>query len=137
MQRCAQPTVHSLFISISKMFSRFGRIASRRTHAAFRTGVPKRQSGPSPTKHRCLHLGAAHRSNLIPDGQQYFCGHRSLSTGAWQASVARGGTVKTNASGLQYISHVEGSGDRPNLGDKISVHYYGFLEDGTTFDSSW
>ena len=40
-------------------------------------------------------------------------------------------------SGLTIITSQEGSGDVPKPGDVVSVHYNGFLEDGTKFDSSY
>ena len=45
------------------------------------------------------------------------------------------GTV-TTASGLKYIDLVEGKGESPNVGQQVTVHYTGRLEDGTKFDSS-
>lgn len=41
------------------------------------------------------------------------------------------------ASGLKYEVLREGSGLQPKTGDKVSVHYTGWLEDGTMFDSSF
>jgi peptidylprolyl isomerase len=46
------------------------------------------------------------------------------------------GTVQTTADGLQYIDLVAGTGATPKVGHKISVHYTGWLTDGTKFDSS-
>jgi peptidylprolyl isomerase len=40
------------------------------------------------------------------------------------------------ASGLAYVDLVEGGGAAPSVGDSVSVHYTGWLEDGTKFDSS-
>src|SRR5262245_66516523 len=40
------------------------------------------------------------------------------------------------ASGLGYVDLVEGQGPRPAAGDSVSVHYTGWLKDGTKFDSS-
>ena len=40
------------------------------------------------------------------------------------------------ASGLGYVDLVEGQGARPAVGDSVSVHYTGWLKDGTKFDSS-
>lgn len=42
----------------------------------------------------------------------------------------------TTASGLQYVDIVEGTGDTPQTGQKVQVHYTGTLEDGKKFDSS-
>jgi FKBP-type peptidyl-prolyl cis-trans isomerase FklB len=44
--------------------------------------------------------------------------------------------VKTLPSGLQYQVMKDGSGPKPALTDKVSVHYHGTLMDGSVFDSS-
>lgn len=44
--------------------------------------------------------------------------------------------VITTDSGLQYVVIEEGTGETPNPGDLVKVHYIGTLEDGTKFDSS-
>jgi len=44
--------------------------------------------------------------------------------------------VVQTASGLGYVDLVEGQGPRPAVGDSVSVHYTGWLRDGTKFDSS-
>ncbi len=46
------------------------------------------------------------------------------------------GEVVTTASGLQYEDLVVGEGVSPEQGDTVVVHYTGWLEDGTKFDSS-
>ncbi len=38
--------------------------------------------------------------------------------------------------GLKYEDLVEGDGDSANAGMQVTVHYTGWLEDGTKFDSS-
>lgn len=44
--------------------------------------------------------------------------------------------VITTETGLSYVIHEEGSGDKPSQGYNVSVHYSGFLEDGRLFDTS-
>lgn len=43
---------------------------------------------------------------------------------------------QTTPSGLKYHDFQEGSGAAPQKGQTVSVHYTGWLEDGTMFDSS-
>jgi FKBP-type peptidyl-prolyl cis-trans isomerase FkpA/FKBP-type peptidyl-prolyl cis-trans isomerase FklB len=45
-------------------------------------------------------------------------------------------TVKQTSSGLQYEVMKEGKGKKPNIKDKVTVHYTGTLVTGTKFDSS-
>lgn len=45
--------------------------------------------------------------------------------------------VKTHVSGLQYKVIKTGTGKKPQLTDTVTVHYRGFLIDGTEFDSSY
>jgi peptidylprolyl isomerase len=45
------------------------------------------------------------------------------------------GAVKT-ASGLSYTDIVKGTGAAPTSGKNVTVHYTGWLENGTKFDSS-
>lgn len=42
----------------------------------------------------------------------------------------------TTESGLKYYDLVEGTGETPKEGQTVVVHYTGWLEDGTQFDSS-
>jgi len=44
--------------------------------------------------------------------------------------------MTTTASGLQYDDTVIGDGAQAKDGDTVSVHYTGWLEDNTKFDSS-
>lgn len=45
--------------------------------------------------------------------------------------------LATTASGLGYEQLQAGAGRRPVATDRVSVHYTGWLEDGTIFDSSY
>jgi peptidylprolyl isomerase len=42
----------------------------------------------------------------------------------------------TSESGLKYADLVVGDGTEPKAGQQVAVHYTGWLEDGTVFDSS-
>ncbi|MBD3226325.1 MAG: FKBP-type peptidyl-prolyl cis-trans isomerase [Caldithrix sp.] len=42
----------------------------------------------------------------------------------------------TTESGLKYVELKEGSGDQPQTGQKVVVHYTGWTMDGKKFDSS-
>jgi peptidylprolyl isomerase len=42
----------------------------------------------------------------------------------------------TTPSGLRYVDLVVGPGASPTAGDRVEVHYTGWLEDGKKFDSS-
>jgi peptidylprolyl isomerase len=44
--------------------------------------------------------------------------------------------IQTTSSGLEYVILSEGDGDIPEVGQVVTVHYTGWLEDGTEFDSS-
>jgi len=46
------------------------------------------------------------------------------------------GSEHTTASGLKYVDEVVGTGASPSPGKTVIVHYTGWLEDGTKFDSS-
>jgi FKBP-type peptidyl-prolyl cis-trans isomerase len=51
-------------------------------------------------------------------------------------SSASEGTEIVTSSGLQYIDQVVGTGEVAKIGQTVSVHYTGWLTNGTKFDSS-
>ncbi len=52
------------------------------------------------------------------------------------AATVAGGELITTDSGLQYQDLLMGTGAEAKTGDTVSVHYTGWLTDGTKFDSS-
>jgi peptidylprolyl isomerase len=55
---------------------------------------------------------------------------------AGSPGAASSAPMTKTASGLQYQDMTAGSGPAAKSGDKVSVHYTGWLENGTKFDSS-
>ena len=53
----------------------------------------------------------------------------------WKYFSAGGSEVVTG-SGLKYVDEVVGTGESPSPGRIVRVHYTGWLENGTKFDSS-
>jgi peptidylprolyl isomerase len=45
--------------------------------------------------------------------------------------------AQATESGVKFVVRSEGQGVLPERGDQVLVHYVGFLEDGTKFDSSY
>ena len=54
----------------------------------------------------------------------------------WRKIFPSGGEMITTESGLQYEDIIVGNGQEAKPGDIVSVHYTGWLDDGTKFDSS-
>ncbi|MEN9204337.1 MAG: FKBP-type peptidyl-prolyl cis-trans isomerase [Thermostichales cyanobacterium SZTDM-1c_bins_54] len=54
----------------------------------------------------------------------------------WGSPVVGAEQVITTPSGLQYVDLVEGKGEFPKPGQRVTVHYTGTLENGQKFDSS-
>lgn len=44
--------------------------------------------------------------------------------------------IESTTSGLKFIDEVKGNGTSPKTGQIVKVHYTGWLENGTKFDSS-
>jgi len=72
---------------------------------------------------------------LITITLSLFCFLIANSENFWKGMKMELSTITTD-SGLKYIDNDMGSGDYPEKGDKVVVHYTGKLEDGTKFDSS-
>jgi FKBP-type peptidyl-prolyl cis-trans isomerase len=51
-------------------------------------------------------------------------------------AFAETGTSQSAGSGLSHIELVEGTGPAAAAGQQVTVHYTGWLTDGTKFDSS-
>ncbi len=45
--------------------------------------------------------------------------------------------AESTASGIYYVMEEEGNGNHPTVNDEVTVHYKGYLLDGTKFDSSY
>jgi hypothetical protein len=58
------------------------------------------------------------------------------ATGSSSAPAAKGGRMQTTSSGLQYEDQTVGNGASPQPGQTAVVHYTGWLDNGTKFDSS-
>lgn len=46
-------------------------------------------------------------------------------------------TAERTEEGLYYIITRVGTGDNPTVGDKVTIHYKGYLTNGNIFDSSY
>lgn len=70
----------------------------------------------------------------------YMLGNPNLCGGAMPTFDAKipavSGSLCTTESGLQYIPVNPGTGAEAKVGSTVSVHYTGYLTDGTKFDSS-
>jgi cyclophilin family peptidyl-prolyl cis-trans isomerase len=69
----------------------------------------------------------------IAKEQQKYAGVQKEKVDSYAALKAK--ATKT-ASGLEYVITEKGSGKKPAVGNQIYIHYAGFLEDGTLFDTS-
>jgi len=76
-------------------------------------------------------------SNAVPETDQVVEESSKATTenNTDKEVIAMGDTI-TTASGLQYLVEVAGTGEIPEKGDILVVHYTGTLLDGTKFDSS-
>ena len=71
----------------------------------------------------------------IPDYGQQIKDNKTLGREFLEENAKKDSVVQT-ASGLQYQVLKEGKGIKPGPTDEVTVHYTGWLLDGTVFDSS-
>ncbi|RLS38738.1 MAG: FKBP-type peptidyl-prolyl cis-trans isomerase [Planctomycetota bacterium] len=60
-----------------------------------------------------------------------------LPKGAGQISENAPKTFSTTKSGLKYRVLREGKGEKPSASQVVEVHYHGWMDDGSVFDSSY
>jgi len=78
---------------------------------------------------------AAPPAAVAPTARPVSTASAASKPGATGAPAAPAGAV-TTPSGLQYIDNVTGTGPKPQKGQTVIVHYTGYLDNGTVFDSS-
>lgn len=61
----------------------------------------------------------------------------TLPTGAGQVDANAPTSFSKTASGLEYRILRAGAGEKPAATNTVSVHYHGWLDNGTVFDSSY
>ena len=61
----------------------------------------------------------------------------TLPDGAGPTDATAPGSFTKTATGLEYRILRAGSGEKPTAADTVEVHYHGWLDDGSKFDSSY
>ena len=63
----------------------------------------------------------------------------AASIGTTIASYTGGSlaNIQTHPTGLKYVIHEQGTGKKPENGQRVDVNYYGALTDGSMFDNSF
>src|SRR5690606_15986091 len=85
-----------------------------------------------------LAFGEAGIPNIIPPNQPLRFEIEMLDViqppTPWNTTGSR---IRQTDSGMEYLVLGTGQGDKPVPGQVVEVHYSGFLENGTLFDSSY
>lgn len=86
---------------------------------------------------------AAKKFDAVKVFHDYFAGiakEQSKYAGAQKEKIDYYASIRPKAtktsSGLEYVITEKGAGKKPATGTQVYIHYAGFLEDGTLFDSS-
>lgn len=79
----------------------------------------------------CLIVQAQAQENL--QTKTYLLAHHKEKT---KLKDTESNTTMTSPTGLKYIDQVIGKGNMPKTGQTVKVHYTGWLENGSKFDSS-
>ena len=61
----------------------------------------------------------------------------TLPDGAGPTDASAPSSFTKTATGLEYRVLRAGSGEKPTAADTVEVHYHGWLDDGSKFDSSY
>lgn len=80
----------------------------------------------------CFILIGCQKANEAPKSETPTTQGTTNKYPGWETT----GAVETTASGLKYIDLVAGSGESPTPGQEVTVHYSGYLTNGTKFESS-
>ena len=73
---------------------------------------------------------------VVAAGVLFWIRSKKTDAPAPSAMGSSAASTVTTASGLQYVVLQEGTGDGVTAGKKVTVHYTGWLTNGTKFDSS-
>ena len=124
----------SLEDAIKKVSSSYGysvgrQLASQKEYVSFEEFLKALNSAYEGGKDTISQADVQKAFKVIQDAQK----QKNMSK--LEGFLAETNLTKT-ASGLEYKVLKEGSGDKPKATDKVTVHYTGYLTNGTKFDSS-
>lgn len=92
-----------------------------------------RKETPPPDAEQRTQRGAAPAAETAPPPQP---ASGEFVPGAGTPPATTEPQVTTTPTGLKYVDLVVGTGASPQPGQVVTVHYTGWLKDGTEFDSS-